>query len=341
MDLYNVPIVSIACITYNQENYIKYAIEGFLMQKTTFPIEIIINDDSSTDNTANIIRDYVDKYPNLIIPIFQKENQFSQGINPGVEFVFPKCTGKYIAICEGDDYWTDPYKLQKQVDFLETNVDFAICSHRMQTLYEGDDNEPDLSVQNVQKDISTIEDLAQGVIHIYTASCVFRNGLIEKFPDWFYQTPAGDYSLHMLNAQYGKIKSLPDIMGVYRVHRAGLWSNNDTVNKNEMAAKVIYLMLNHFAAPVNTILLKRYRYQCVDLIRCFKNNEEKCKYYSLRLIETNPFFINEILDEYNQTLKEILDSRSYKLGRRIVKPFRYLKKILFKPRLFKDYSKTI
>jgi glycosyltransferase involved in cell wall biosynthesis len=122
----NIPLLSIACITYNQEKYIGQCIDGFLMQKTSFPIEIIIHDDASMDNTAKILKEYADKYPDLITPIFQTENQYSKGINPGFEFVFPECRGKYIAICEGDDYWTDPYKLQKQVDFLEANSDYVL-----------------------------------------------------------------------------------------------------------------------------------------------------------------------------------------------------------------------
>jgi glycosyltransferase involved in cell wall biosynthesis len=313
-------------ITFNHEAFISQAIEGVMMQQNSFPIELIIGEDCSSDNTRKICQEYASKYSEINLLL----SETNLGMMPNLIRTLHACTGKYIAICEGDDYWTDPYKLQKQVDFLDANEDFAICSHRMQTLYEGDDNEPDLSDQNIQKDISTIEDLAQGNVHIYTASCVFRNGLIGKFPDWFYQTPAGDYSLHMLNAQFGKIKSLPDIMGVYRVHRAGLWSNNNMVNKYEITEKVLYLMLNHFTPPINTILLKRYRYQCIDLIKYFLYNEEKCKYYSLRLIETNPFFINEVLDDFNQTIKEMADSNSYKLGRMIIKPLRFLKRLLFK-----------
>lgn len=110
------PLVSICCITYNQENYIRDAIEGFLMQRTTFPIEIIIHDDASTDNTAKVVNEFAEKHPDLIVPIYQTINQYSQGIKPWPNFVFPRARGKYIALCEGDDYWTDPLKLQKQVD---------------------------------------------------------------------------------------------------------------------------------------------------------------------------------------------------------------------------------
>lgn len=126
----NKPIVTVACTTYNHEKYIEQTIRGFLIQKTTFPIEIIIHDDASIDSTPNIITKYAEKYPKLIIPIFQEENQYSKGNKPWSNFVFPEAKGKYIAICEGDDYWTDPLKLQRQVDFLEANESFSlVCTN--------------------------------------------------------------------------------------------------------------------------------------------------------------------------------------------------------------------
>src|SRR5690606_24868156 len=116
------PLVSICCITYNHVKYIRQCLDGFLIQKTNFSYEIIVHDDASTDGTAEIIKEYVKRFPNIFIPICQTENQHSKGIR-GVfaKFVFPKSNGKYIAMCEGDDYWTDPLKLQKQVDILESD----------------------------------------------------------------------------------------------------------------------------------------------------------------------------------------------------------------------------
>lgn len=122
----NDPCVSICCIAYNQEKYIRNAIESFLMQKSSYSIEILIHDDASTDKTAHIIKTYADQHKN-IKPIFQSKNQFSKNIGSiNMRFVFPKAKGKYIAICDGDDYWTDPYKVQKQVDFLEKNSEYGL-----------------------------------------------------------------------------------------------------------------------------------------------------------------------------------------------------------------------
>src|SRR5690625_43209 len=119
-------LVSITCRTNNLEKFIRNAIEGILMQKTTLPFELIIHDDVSTDSTTDIIRDYESKYPHIIKPIYQEENQYSKGIKIGVKYIHPQIKGKYYAICEGDDYWIDPLKLQKQVDILEGNDEVGI-----------------------------------------------------------------------------------------------------------------------------------------------------------------------------------------------------------------------
>ena len=123
-------MVSICCITYNQASYIRDALEGFVNQKTDFAYEVLIHDDASTDGTADIIREYADRYPDLIFPILQTENQYSKGLtNVSGTFNFPRARGKYIAMCEGDDYWTDDRKLQKQVDYLEANPGCSLCFH--------------------------------------------------------------------------------------------------------------------------------------------------------------------------------------------------------------------
>ena len=123
----SLPLVSILCDTFNHEKYISQALDGFIMQQTSFPFEIIVHDDASTDNTAQIIREYELKYPDLFVPIYQTENQFSKPeVNIWTDITFPKARGKYIALCEGDDYWTDPLKLQKQVDFLEENPEYGM-----------------------------------------------------------------------------------------------------------------------------------------------------------------------------------------------------------------------
>lgn len=125
-------LVSVCCITYNHEKYIRDALESFVNQKTSFSYEVIVHDDASTDSTAKIIQEYEKKYPEIIKPIYQKENQHSKNIRVTARFVYPQVKGKYMAFCEGDDFWTDPEKLQRQVEVLEKNRNCAICFNKVE-----------------------------------------------------------------------------------------------------------------------------------------------------------------------------------------------------------------
>jgi|688.fasta_scaffold149883_3 glycosyltransferase involved in cell wall biosynthesis len=216
------PLVSICCITYNHENFIREAIDGFLMQQTSFPVEIIIHDDASTDNTANIIHEYQAKHPNLIKPIIQTENQYSSRGFGFISDMFDKAQGKYIALCEGDDYWTDPLKLQKQVDFLETNPDFAICFHNVAIINEDYPERNRLNNDDLTPEISTLDNLLEGNNYIATCSAVIKTNLIQNLPDWFTSLPFGDYGLYLIAARHGKIKYINEIMSVYRIHQGGI-----------------------------------------------------------------------------------------------------------------------
>lgn len=125
------PLVSICCLTYNHAPYIRQCIDGFLMQKVNFNIEILIHDDASTDGTIDILREYEAIYPDIIFPIYEAENKYSNGYSGQMDFFnYRRARGKYIAYCEGDDYWTDPQKLQKQVDFMEANPEYSVCYTR-------------------------------------------------------------------------------------------------------------------------------------------------------------------------------------------------------------------
>lgn len=127
----NIPLVAIRCLVYNHAPYLRECLDGFIMQKTTFPFVVIVHDDASIDTSTEIIREYEIKYPQIVKPIYEKENQYSKkdgSLGIIVDDAVLKCQAKYIAFCEGDDYWTDAYKLQKQVDFLEKHVEYGmIC----------------------------------------------------------------------------------------------------------------------------------------------------------------------------------------------------------------------
>ncbi|MHA7865542.1 glycosyltransferase family 2 protein [Flagellimonas marinaquae] len=130
------PRVSVVILAYNHEAYIRQALEGVVMQKNNFKFEVYVHDDASHDGTSDIIQEYEKKYPSLIKPIFQKENQFSRGINPLTHHIYPQLKGDYIAYCEGDDYWSDPLKLQKQVDFMDSHPEYIVCGHDVHMQYE-------------------------------------------------------------------------------------------------------------------------------------------------------------------------------------------------------------
>ena len=222
------PLVSVCCNTYNHEKYVGDAIEGFLMQKTVFAIEILIHDDASTDNTANIIREYAQKCPSLIFPILQKENQYSKGIKALRTFIYPLARGEYIARCEGDDYWTDPYKLQKQVGFLEQNKEYVVSYHNVDIVDK--DNNLILRNDGPKVDFSSIE-LMKGPILPMSSLC-FRNEIV-GFPVEGYSMAGGHRLLISRLGQLGKGKWMGDKItsGVYRKHPQGMWSGMSDIEK--------------------------------------------------------------------------------------------------------------
>ncbi|WP_051289607.1 glycosyltransferase [Dolichospermum circinale] len=224
------PLVSVCCITYNQEKFIREAVDSFLMQQTNFPIEVIIHDDASTDNTTKIVREYQEKYPHIIKLILQTENQYSLRRFGFLSDLFNSAKGKYIALCEGDDYWTDPLKLQKQVDFLEANPDFAICFHNTEIINEDYIERNRLNNDNLTPEISTLDNLLEGSNYIATCSVVIKTDLIQNLPNWFNSVFFGDYALWIIASRYGKIKYINEIMSVYRIHQGGVHgylSNSD------------------------------------------------------------------------------------------------------------------
>lgn len=225
------PLLSICCITYNHEKYINEAIDSFLMQETDFPFEILIHDDASTDNTTEIIRSYAKKYPHIINLIIQKENQYMKCglINP--RFVFPKTRGKYIALCEGDDYWTDDTKLQKQVGFLERNPEYVITYTDCQSFDESGNLDVDFGGST--RDLEAEELIRSTSIH--TLTTCFRN-VIEEISEDLLSARYGDLIMWSLLGVYGKGKYLANIKpAAYRIHDGGVHSKKTRKQQDEMA----------------------------------------------------------------------------------------------------------
>ena len=227
-------LLSIVCITYNHEKFIRQTLEGFVMQKTNFKFEVLINDDASTDKTAEIIKEYQEKYPDIIKPIYQTENQYSKGVNILRTFLYPNIKGKYVALCEGDDYWTDQNKLQKQVDFLEGHPDYSICFHPVKVIYEDKPNKTNIyPSKKLLSEELTFEKLLFNNF-IQTNSVVYRwrfhdEDINEVIPTGIIP---GDWYLHLSHAKVGKIGVLKDVMSVYRRHSGGVWFDTDATSKN-------------------------------------------------------------------------------------------------------------
>lgn len=242
----NEPImVSIVVAAFNHQAYIGQAIESFLVQETNFRVEILINDDASTDNTAQILKEYAVKLPNLFKNSYQTENQYSKGKKPWINVLFPNARGKYIAICEGDDYWIDSLKLQRQVDFLESEKEYSFCFHDAIHLNEKNGTKHRRIGNRV---IDETPDLESVIIqnNIPTASLVFRNKLrMKDFPDWYYKTGKGDYALVILLATIGRGKYLPEVMSVYRIHEVGVWNSKSVHIRYEENVR-FYAAVGHY-----------------------------------------------------------------------------------------------
>jgi len=238
------PVVSIICLAYNHEKYIRQALEGFVMQQTDFPFEIVVHDDASTDQTAAIIKEYASKYPNLFRPIYQTENQYRLEKGRVTKIVYHAAKGKYIALCEGDDYWTDPLKLQKQVDFLEEHPDISLCGTSIQTLKN--------SVFN-QKPVSNTPFFFNQVTLIkynpvYTLTTLFRKSAKPLLPD-LSQYHFGDKAMWRTLLSQGKGVVLPFSSGVYRVHGGGLYSSQSNLINLKKGVEDTLLFLSKEKKP--------------------------------------------------------------------------------------------
>lgn len=212
------PKVTIVCMVYNHEAYLRECFEGFVMQKTTFPIEILVNDDCSPDGSADVMREYEVKYPELFHCIYQEENQYSKGKMAWWEILFPMAKGEYVAICEGDDYWIDPYKLQKQVDFMENHPDFVACFHNARVRYQ---DRVTLFNSLNENHFPSTKDLIKRQWFIATPTLLFRN-VLSEYPDWRGKIVNGDYLLELLLAREGKFYYMDDVMAVYRQDGHGM-----------------------------------------------------------------------------------------------------------------------
>lgn len=262
-------IVSIVCNCFNHEQHIKKCIDGFLKQRVNFNVEILIHDDASTDNSTFIIKEYEKRYPNIIKPIYQKENQYSKGEKISSSFQYPRAKGKYLAFCEGDDYWFDPYKLFIQVDFLERNPDYIGCVHDT-AIFDCRNGFFERKYGDYGKDLDIpVEDaIVWGPTHKAHLSSwlVNREFFMRDKPKYVTSYKGvGDQPLLIFLSSHGKIRFLDLTMSTYNMYScATSWRVNNFKNKNSQ----IELIKNRIV--FYTVLYEeieiRYRKLVSDLI---------------------------------------------------------------------------
>lgn len=231
--------VSIICNAFNQEKYIRDALESFIIQETSFQYEVLVHDDASSDSTASIIHEYEERYPDIIKPIYQKENQYSQGIPIGLTFQFPRANGKYIAFCEGDDYYTSKNKLQRQFDVLESYEEIDMCSHAAFEVQEETKKTIGKTAPQKNNGILTVEQVIKGGGgYLTTNSLMFRRELTNSMLEFRRFFPI-DYSLQIQGALRGGIYYDATFMSAHRVAANNSW----TVSMKKNPAK--RLEFNH------------------------------------------------------------------------------------------------
>jgi len=278
MNMKTAPMVSVIVLTYNQEAYIAQALRSILRQKTSFSIEIVVGDDCSSDKTVDICRKFQQDFPGMIHIL---EHDSNQGFQQNFIRTYNACAGKYIAICEGDDYWLSKHKLQRQVNVLENHSEFAMCFHRVLNTFEKDGSK---SLSNGrQKRVTTILDLSSSN-YITNVSVLFRRGLFGELPEWFSEVTTYDYAIHLLNAQYGNIYYLPQVMSVYRIHDKGIWSDSGIEKRQKIALRIRELLMEYFKdnRPVYERLREAWLNICVVLYRYYATNSQSDKMEEVR-----------------------------------------------------------
>lgn len=309
-------LVSISCITFNHAKYICKCLDGFLMQKTKFKFEVLIHDDASTDGAEELIREYVAKYPDIIIPLYEKVNQWTKGRRGSAVFNYPRARGKYIALCEGDDYWTDPYKLQKQVDFLEANPDYVFSNSDVDVYY--DSTGKTTTNENVRikaknkTGVVTGMDIITNDYYVRTLTTLFRKDILleyinsEAADKYYNKLLMGDRPLWIFLAHKGKFHYLSESTATYRIHDDSATHQTNLkkslrfkLSLREMKMVFFELYPEDFDVSFVKKIRKSY-YSCLLRYICFDPNYEvfidtdSKEYKQVNKIRSNAFLRNSL-----------------------------------------------
>ena len=299
----NNPKVSVALITYNHAGFIEQSIKSILNQNCGFDYEIIISDDHSFDGTSEICKKYADLYPERIVYKCRMQNL---GVQGNWAKTIEECRGEYVALCEGDDYWTDPDKLQKQVDFLENNTDYVITYHDVIRIDSSGEviSESELKTQ-FKRDCSGTE-LIRNQIYIHSATvCFKKNNLI--FPPEFYRMRNADIFLFSLLGKFGKGGYLGTVRSsAYREHIGGVWSQASVHDRKSMQI-TSYFWLSMYYKRMNDFEIALFFYQ------------------KLNTLISDEF---SLIENISERINPYANSTNYKVGKLLLSPFHYLKKLL-------------
>lgn len=296
--------VSVLMLTYNHGKYLAEAIESVVKQQTNFPFELVIGEDCSTDHTAQICKEYQQKYPELIKLTVNSENV---GLQENFIRTYNQCTGQYMAICEGDDFWINKHKLQIQVDFLDHNPTYSACFHRALNYYQ-EDGSKSIGNGGYQKRVNTVYDIINSN-PITNVTVMFRRGLFGELPEWFSRVTSYDFAVHVLNAEHGDVYFMNKVMAVYRQHKESIWSMASSEKQILISVLNRRLLIDHYKNKNNTIcdkLIETYINGCIRLIHYYQSvgEEVKVKEVEALILEANPTITDEQLKTMEQKTKK-------------------------------------
>jgi len=260
-----VPLATIRCITYNHEHFIRDAVEGFLLQETDFPLEVLIHDDASADNTPAIVQEYQERYPHLIRSVLQHENLLSKGIRPA-KYLQSMIRGEFVALCEGDDYWTHPRKLQKQISLLESNPEASGCFHAASVI---DEKNTQLEVRPAHPVPSALqfEDVVSRN-HLLTCSLVYRSSAASRNIDWSDKLPMADWPLQVELTRQGSLLGIDENMGCYRRHRGGIWTRKSRREELDAISAFYNAVEKRFDGELPDSFYRRLREHRKECLAC-------------------------------------------------------------------------
>lgn len=248
------PKVSVLVLAYRHEQFLRQALESVLGQVTDFEFDVVVGEDCSPDHTRRIVQEFERRYPARVRPIYHPANV---GMGANLRACLAACRGQYIALLEGDDYWTSPHKLQRQVDWLDAHPDFSICFHPVQDQNEDGSPSPTPPRQYPQ-DEYTFEDLLLPIYTVVSTGSTMLRNVLTTWPEWLFAAKPIDFALTLLYAEHGRAKLLPEAMSAYRMHPGGIWSGTARHRNIESFLRMYEQLHRHYAGTRHAPALRRH-----------------------------------------------------------------------------------